>query len=118
MSKSNNETIETKEVSRDTLVDWGALLSFIAAELDICVKDLTKRRRRILEVRQAHFPSDKPGEEPTSEGLESLASALGSLEWEKREVVRRFNKAKAFRDMAKDALHYREEEDCWISDEE
>ena len=54
MSKSRGNTFQSKcrKPSRDTLVDWGALLSLIANELDVCMKELRERRRGILEVRQ------------------------------------------------------------------
>jgi hypothetical protein len=58
----------------------GSLLSLIANELDVCMKELKERRRGILELRKEYFPSDMPFEEPTNKGLESLASELGDLE--------------------------------------
>ena len=75
------------------------------------MKELRERRRGILEVRQEYFPSDKPFEEPSDKGLESLASELGGLEHGIGCVVRRFDqfRAKLFQDVANDAIRDRKE---------
>ena len=113
MSKSRGNTFQSKcrKPSRDTLVDWGALLSLIANKLDVCMKELRERRRGILEVRQEYFPSDKPFEEPSDKGVKSLASELGCLEHRIKCVVHRFDqfRARLFQDVANDAIRNRKE---------
>jgi hypothetical protein len=92
------------EPSRDVLVDWGALLSVIADELDESIKELKERRHKILDAREEHFPSVKPFQAPKNGGLKSVAAQLKSLESEVTSVVSRFRRFRAFRDVAGDAI--------------
>jgi hypothetical protein len=113
MSKSRRNTLKNKclRSSRDTLVNWGSLLSLIADDLDACISELRARRRRILEVQTGYFVSNKPFEEPTTEGLEDLASALCRLDHGIEYVIGRFGqlRPKAFQDIAGDAIRDRKE---------
>jgi hypothetical protein len=114
MSKSRSNSLQNKclKPSRDTIVDWDSLLGLIANELDVCIREPRERRRRILEVRQDLFPSDKPFKAPSDKGLKSLASELGGLEHGIGRVVLRFDqfRAKLFQDVANDTLRDRNEE--------
>jgi hypothetical protein len=113
MSKSSRNTLKNKclRSSRVTLVDWGSLLSLIADDLDACITELRARRRRILEVQTGYFVSNRPSEEPTTEGLENLASALSRLHHGIEHVIGRFGqlRPKAFQHIAADAIRDRKE---------
>jgi hypothetical protein len=114
MSKSRRKLLKTNVLGRrDTLVDWGSLLSVIADDLDACITELRARRRRILEVQTGYFVSNKPFEEPTTEGLENLASALCRLDHGIEYVIGRFGqlRPKAFQHIAGDAIRDRKDFD-------
>jgi hypothetical protein len=108
MSKSlrNVNKDKCRMSSRDTLVDWGSLLNLITAELDACATELKGRKRRMVEVEARYFASNKPFEQPTTDGLKDLASALGRLDHGIDSVVSRLGqiRAKAFQDLASDAI--------------
>jgi hypothetical protein len=108
MSKSRRNLLKSKclKSPRDTLVNWGSLLSLIADDLDACTTELRERRRRVLEVKARYFGSNKPFEEVTTEGLADLASALDRLDHGIEYVGGRLGRlrAKAFQDLAADAI--------------
>ena len=114
MSKSRSNSLQNKrrKPSRDTVVNWGALLSLIANELDICIRELRERRCGILEVRQEYFTSDMSFDEPSDKGLRTLATVLGGLENGIGCVMRRFDqfRAKLFQKLATDAISDGKEE--------
>ena len=62
-------------------------------------------------MQTGYFVSNKPFEEPTTEGLENLASALCRLDYAIKDVLGRFGqlRPKAFQDIARDVIRDRKE---------
>ena len=54
MTKSHPK-LQKKDPSLDSVIDWNALLSFIASELDLCIWELKLCRKEIIEIQQEAF---------------------------------------------------------------
>lgn len=70
----------------------------------VCAKQLEKNRHLILTVVNQHLPKSKRHQKLNNDALQTAASEFRAIEVANRQVIRRLQQMKRFRDVIEDAL--------------